>query len=234
MNVFIVHAHPEPQSFCSALTRTAWETLEASGHKVEISDLYQMEFDPVSGRHNFQEIKDASYFKQQIEEKHASQNDSFAPEIKSELEKLFWCDCLLMHFPLWWFSMPAIMKGWVDRVLVMGKVYGGGKWYDNGAFRGKKGMLCLTTGGPAGIYAADGLNGDINQILFPINHGILRFTGFDVLPPFIAWGPAHVGHDMRKKYLDDFRRTLLALENLKPISYPGLSEYDPGTFRLKK
>lgn len=79
-----------------------------------------------------------------------------------------------------------------------GRVYGGGKWYDAGVFSGKRAMLALTTGGPESIYQPDGLNGDIHQILYPINHGILRFTGFDVLPSFIVWGPAYLDTAARR------------------------------------
>ncbi len=116
----------------------------------------------------------------------------------------------------------------------MGRVYGGGKWYDAGAFKGKRAMLSLTTGGPDGIYRADGLNGDIHQILYPINHGILRFTGFDVLPPFIAWGPAHVDEATRRGYLDAYRQRLADWNMTVPIAYPSLNDYDEQTFRLKK
>jgi len=100
---------------------------------------------------------------------HATETDSFAPDIKAEMDKLFWCDQLIFQFPLWWFSMPAILKGWIDRVFAMGKIYGGGKWYNNGVFAGRRAMLSVTTGGPPTIYSPSGLNGDLNEILFPIN-----------------------------------------------------------------
>ena len=197
MKFFIVHAHAEPKSFNGALTQHAKEILSARGHEVIISDLYAMQFDPVSDRRNFTSQKDPDFFKQQTEELHATEVDGFAPDIKAELDKLDWCDVLIFQFPLWWFGLPAILKGWVDRVFAMGKIYGRGKWFDNGAFKGKKAMLSLTTGGAEPMYSPTGLDGDINTILFPINHGILRFVGFDVLPPFIAWGVSRVEDERR-------------------------------------
>jgi NAD(P)H dehydrogenase (quinone) len=207
--------------------------LRERGNQVQVSDLYAMGFDPVSDRRNFLTQKDPAYLKQQVEELHASESHSFAPDIQAEMDKLDWCHCLILQFPLWWFGLPAILKGWVDRVFAMGKVYGMGKWYDNGVFAGKRAMLSLTTGGPASIYAPDGLNGDLHQILFPINHGILRFTGFDVLPPFVAWAPARVGDEVRKQYLAEYRARLEHLQNTPPIPYPSLGEYDPRTFARK-
>ncbi|MDJ0723466.1 MAG: NAD(P)H-dependent oxidoreductase [Desulfobacterales bacterium] len=231
MKTLIVHAHPEPRSFNAAMTATAVAYFEEAGHDVQISDLYAMAFDPVSDRRNFKSVHDPDYFKQQAEEQHASKVDGFAPDIRREIEKLEWCESLILQFPLWWFGLPAILKGWVDRVMVMGRIYGGGRWYDSGRFAGKRAMLALTTGGPQNIYRPDGLNGDIHQILFPINHGILRFTGFDVLPPFIAWGPAHVDEATRQGYLAAYRRRLATWAQTAPIAYPSLAEYDPQTYR---
>jgi len=232
MNVFIVHAHPEPQSFNGALTAHARQTLEGAGHKVQVSDLYATKFNPVSDRRNFTTVKDSTYFKQQVEALHATEVSGVAPEIAAEMAKLEWCDALILQFPLWWFSLPAILKGWVDRVFAMGRIYGAGKWYDQGVFKGKRAMVSLTTGGPEPMYGATGLNGDINTILYPINHGILRFVGFDVLPPFIAWSVARASADQRQVYLEQYKQRLLTLWETPPIQYPRLDGYDE-TFRLK-
>lgn len=79
---------------------------------------------------------------------------------------------------------------------------------------------------PETKYRPDGLNGDIHQILFPINHGILRFTGFDVLPPFIAYGPAHLDDDARKAYLNAYLKRLENINSSEPIKYPSIYDYE--------
>ena len=56
------------------------------------------------------------FFKQQQEELYADEHLGFAPEIEAEIQKLERCDLLVFSFPLWWFGLPAILKGWVDRV----------------------------------------------------------------------------------------------------------------------
>lgn len=231
--VFIVHAHPEVKSFNGAMTLAAVETFQAQGCEVKVSDLYAMGFDPVSDRRNFTTIHDADYYKQQLEEMHAFENNGFAPDIQAEMDKLFWCDLLILQFPLWWFGMPGIMKGWVDRVFAMGKIYGGGKFYDEGVFRGKKAMCSVTTGGPGTMYMPDGLNGDIDQILFPINHGIFFFTGFTPLPPFMVYSPVRLSDEERAVHLARYRKTLEGIDALAPIVYPGLAEYDDA-MRLKQ
>ena len=155
MKVLIVFAHPEQQSFNGAMFRTAVETLSAAGHEVATSDLYTMQFDPVSGRHNFLTLKNPDYFKQQLEEMHATETYGFADDLEREMKKLEWCDLMIWQFPLWWFGLPGMLKGWVDRVFAMGRTYGGERLYANGVFKGKRAMLSSSWSAPAPPSSAD-------------------------------------------------------------------------------
>ncbi len=227
MRVFIVHAHPEPKSFNGALTQTAVQALTASGHDVILSDLHAMGFNPVSDRRNFTSAHDPDYYRQQAEEAHAAANDGFAPDIQAEMDKLFWCDVLILQFPLWWFGLPAILKGWVDRVFASGgRIYGGGKWYDKGVFVGKRAMCSITIGGPPSIYADRGLNGPMPTILYPINHGILYFVGFTVIEPFLVHAPARISDGERADHLARYRGRVLGLTSAPTIVYPKLADFD--------
>lgn len=212
MNALVVYWHPEPRSFNHALFDTAVSALAEAGHQVRTSDLHAAAFDPVSSRKNFTTVKDARYLKMQMEELHASQHHGFAPDVEAELQKLEWCDFLLLQFPLWWFGLPATMKGWVDRVFAMGRIYGGGRVYEDGVFRGKRAMLSLTTGGPEIAFTTDGFNGDLHGILRPIHRGILEFVGFEVLAPHVVYGPARLSDDLREQALARFRRRLLRID----------------------
>jgi NAD(P)H dehydrogenase (quinone) len=217
MNCFIVYWHPEPQSFNAALLAITRTALGDAGHAVQVSDLHAMRFNPVSGRHNFITVRDPGFFKQQLEEVYATEHDGFAPDIEAELSKLEWCDTLILQFPLWWFGMPAMMKGWVDRVLAMGRTYSNARLYESGEFKGKRAMLSVTTGGPGMAYEPGGCSGDIAGILRPINRGILRFVGFDVLAPQVCYGPARMTPDQRVQVLADHARRLRWLHLDAPI-----------------
>jgi len=217
MKVFIVYWHPEPQSFNAAMFRTACETLAAAGNEVRISDLHEMRFDPVSSRKNFTTVKDPNYFKQQVEEIEATEVNGFAQEIESELTKIEWCDLMIWQFPLWWFGLPAMLKGWVDRVFVMWRTYGGGRFYQSGVFRGKRALLSLTTGGPEDAYRKGAFNGDMAGILRPIHRGMLQFVGFDVLAPHILYGPARLTEEQRKQLLATFSARLQRIDRESPI-----------------
>jgi NAD(P)H dehydrogenase (quinone) len=217
MNVFLVLAHPEARSFNGAMFDTAIETLSAAGHSVVTSDLYRMGFDPVSSRRNFTSVRDADYLKLQSEELHATEVGGFAAEIEEEIVKVEAADLMIWQFPLWWFGLPAILKGWVDRVFAMGRTYGGGRVYATGVFSGKRALLSLTTGGPEGAYRTDGFNGDLDAILRPIQRGILNFTGFAVLAPQVVYGPARADDAQRAAWLADWDRRLGGIESESPI-----------------
>jgi NAD(P)H dehydrogenase (quinone) len=216
--IFVVLAHPERNRFNGALFDTAVRMLKMAGHSVAVSDLYRMDFNPVSDRRNFLTIKDPDYLKLQIEETHASEGHGFAPDIELELGKIEFCDLLILQFPLWRFGMPAILKGWVDRVFAMGRAYGYGNIYEMGKFRGKRALLSLTTGGPEDAYRIGDFNGDIDAILRPIQRGVLQFVGFDVLAPQIHYGPVRVSDEQRQTWLAAYATRLDAVASEFPIT----------------
>jgi NAD(P)H dehydrogenase (quinone) len=217
MNVLIVYAHPEPESFNGAMKNLAVEVLTSAGHQVKVSDLYAMKFDPVGGPGDFLDRQDPSCFRYQREQIHAHKAGLFTPELKEEMDKFLWADFVIFQFPLWWFSLPAILKGWVDRVFAMGFSYDIGAAYDKGFFPQKRGMLALTTGAPAQTYGPEGRNGDIDEILLPINRGMLHYLGLEVLAPFIAYAAPRVSPEQRTQYLDAFRDRLLTIETTPPL-----------------
>jgi NAD(P)H dehydrogenase (quinone) len=217
MKAFIVYWHPEPKSFNNALFSTAQKALMHAGWEVKTSDLYAMAFDPVSSRANFQSVKDPAFLKLQIEEMHATEINGFSPDLELEMQKIEWCDLMIWQFPLWWFGLPAVLKGWVDRTFAMGRTYGGGRIYETGVFKGKRALLSLTTGGPAEAYTKDGFNGDILGILKPIHRGMLEFVGFDVLAPHIVYAPVRMSDEQREREIEKYGRRLADIVRESPI-----------------
>jgi NAD(P)H dehydrogenase (quinone) len=226
MRVFIVHAHHEPTSFNGAMTLEAMNVLPAAGHSVVVSDLYAMGFDPVSDRRNFVSARDPNRLKQQDEEEFASKHDGYVPELQAEMDKLVWCDVLIFQFPLWWLGMPAMLKGWVDRVFAVGRAYGSGRYFDCGVFTGKRAMCSITVGGLAPVYTEIGIYGSIESILYPIHHGILGFVGFTVIQPFVVYGPSRISHEARTGYLKHYGERLLTLYTAPTVPRPSVTDYE--------
>jgi NAD(P)H dehydrogenase (quinone) len=228
MNVLIVHAHHEPKSFSSTLSRQAEETLRSIGHEVTVSDLYAEGFDPVSDRRNFQSVFDANYLKQQNEERHASDVNGFAPSLEREIARLEACDLLIFSFPLWWFGMPAILKGWVDRAFPMKRVYGGAKLYENGLGQSqKRAMVMFTAGGGADAYSGHGVNPSLETVVAPIEHGVFWFNGFLPLAPFVVWTAARLSPEERAAELRRLDERLRNVDGEKPRVLAPLGDF-PG------
>ena len=226
MNILIIHAHPEPKSFNGAMTQTAVRTFEALGHNVQVSDLYAMGWNATLHPDEFGDRADANYFDPSSEQEHAQANATVSHEVEREQTKVAEADLVIFQFPMWWFSMPAILKGWVDRVFSRGFAYSSGRKYETGHLKGKRAMLSLTTGTASTLYEPNGVDGDLHHILWPIHNGILAYTGFTVLPPFAAWMPARVGQLQREQYLQDYVKHLSDLDELQPLFFHPRRDYD--------
>jgi NAD(P)H dehydrogenase (quinone) len=220
MNILIVYAHEEQHSFSCALKDGAVSVLRSQGHTVEVSDLYAQHFNPVASREDFTTVSDKQYINYMLEQRTAAEHGYFSQDIRSEQEKVLHADLIMFHFPVWWFSAPAILKGWFDRVFATGVTWNFGHIYDAGLLKGKKAMLVVTTGGGEDLYQNSGAHkATILQILHPILHGTLRFCAMDVLPPFVAFGIFQAGEEGRKKYLEEFRVRLSSLETTPPMEF---------------
>jgi NAD(P)H dehydrogenase (quinone) len=108
MRVLLVHCHPRPDSFCTALRDVAIAALQAAGHAVEVRDLYTEGFAPALGPEERGRYYDEAANLRGIEDHAAT---------------LRWAEALLLVYPTWWFGPPAMLKGWLDRVWVPGVAF---------------------------------------------------------------------------------------------------------------
>lgn len=195
MNVFVLYAHPEPRSLNGALKDLAVETLRAQGHEVKVSDLYAMRWKAAADGDDFPVRRDPQRLGYARESGQAFGDGTQAADVAAEQEKLLWADAVILQFPLWWFSMPAILKGWFERVYAYGFAYGvgphaGERWgdrYGEGALLGRRALVSITVGGREPHYSPRGVNGALDDLLFPIQHGILFYPGMAVLDPFVVY-----------------------------------------------
>ena len=187
MQAHLVLAHPEPKSFNAHLSQVACHTLEAQGWEVSVSNLYDMGFDPCERPMHYVSRKNPERFDVQAEQHHASEHRTVPDVVVAEIEKLDQADLVILQYPMWWHLPPAILKGWLDRVLIFGEVYASTKRFEKGRFLGKSALLSVTVGTSQETYAFDGRSGDIDLLLWPVNFS-LAYVGYTVLSPFIAYG----------------------------------------------
>ncbi len=227
MNVLIVHAHPEAKSFNTALMTLAKEQLTQAGHCVEVSDLYEMNWNPVASADDFAQRKSPDYLVYALEQRYNFDQQAIAPDIAIEISKLQKADLLILNFPLFWFSVPAIMKGWIDRVLISGVCYGGMRFYDQGGLKGKKALVTLTLGGREHMFGEKAIHGElVDGMLRPLLRGTLAYVGLEVLPPFIGYHVPYISQEAREQMLVDYKHYLANLNDLTPLRYPHMDEFD--------
>ncbi len=233
MKAHIVLAHPEAKSFNAHLADISQRELNAAGWQTTLSDLYRMNFDPCEGAHHYEARKDAEAFHTQTEQRFNAENNSIPTDVNSETQHLLESDLLVVHFPLWWFGMPAILKGWMDRVFVYGRMYKSAMRYDAGICAGKKMIACVTTGASEDSCSYNGREGDTQLHLWPILFPF-RYLGYDVLQPEVLNGVGGVafiegedgGLSTLEAYSNRWASVLETLSSRASISYNRDDEFD--------
>ncbi|XP_051998586.1 ribosyldihydronicotinamide dehydrogenase [quinone]-like [Xyrauchen texanus] len=233
--VLIVYAHQSAGSFNAAAKDATVDVLEKQGCKVLVSDLYAMAFEATATEKDITgSVKNPEHFCYGEETMLAWQEGQLASDIVEEHKKLQEAELVVFQFPMYWFSVPAIMKGWMDRVLTLGFAYTPEKRYSQGIFRDKKAMLSFTTGSHESMFSPNGINGDMNVTLWPIQNGVLYYCGFQVLAPQIFWAPKHLSSEGREKLLESWRTRLPGLLSETPLAFPTADSFDAGKgYQLK-
>lgn len=187
MKTLIVYAHNEPSSLTASLKNVSLEVLQAAGSESLLSDLYAQGFHPTAEKYDFSTLSGAHFNYANEQKATALRDRNFAPDISGELQKLQDAELIILHFPVWWFSAPAIMKGWFERVLVKGVTWDDGNIFDKGYLKGKSALVVATAGGsvddyqPFGVYKAT-----LKQMLYPMLHGTLAYCGLSVIDPYLV------------------------------------------------
>ncbi|MEM8553873.1 MAG: NAD(P)H-dependent oxidoreductase [Pseudomonadota bacterium] len=103
MRAFVVYCHPKTDSFNHAILQLVLEKLDQAGAEVRVSDLYAKQFQPVLSKHELDIYLDCDINQEPVQE---------------EVDNVQWCDTLIFVYPTWWYGLPAMLKGWLDRVLL--------------------------------------------------------------------------------------------------------------------
>ncbi|MEP0940967.1 MAG: NAD(P)H-dependent oxidoreductase [Rhizobiaceae bacterium] len=186
-STLIVLAHPELGSFNGQWAQASADACRLEGDTVLTSNLVQMGFNPVEERHHYSNLESSQLFDPLKAQETASTNHNLPVDVITEVDKMRRADRIILHFPIWWFAPPAVLKGWLDRVFVHGKTHSVDERFDQGHFRGKKVLFCVTTGSQASESAFNGKEGDIQMLLWPLAYAF-RYLGFSALVPQVVHG----------------------------------------------
>lgn len=186
MNYLILYAHPNPQSFNHAVLETVQAELQRAGKDFSVRDLYAQNFNPVLS------ANDLSGMMQGL----------LQPEVKAEQEHISSADVIVVIYPLWWAGMPAILKGYIDRVFTDGFAYHISETGIDSLLKSKKVLLITTTGAPQEMYEASGMFKSMAQTT---GEGIFQFTGMELIEHKYLCAIPHVTDEERKKMLEEVK-----------------------------
>ena len=165
MKHLIIYSHPNPHSLNSHFKNILVEHLEQGNHEVIVRDLYQLNFNPILSS----------------EDMEGQRNGLISEDVKQEQDFINWADCITFIHPVWWTGLPAIMKGYIDRVFSYGFAYRYDQGVQKGLLAGKKAVIINTQGKSKAEYEAIGMD---KALLLTSDKGIYIYSGLEVVEHF--------------------------------------------------
>ena len=181
---FVVYGHYDDKSFNAAIKKEFIAGALEAGHKVDLIDLYKENFNPIFA------------------------GEEPGPEILDHRKRIEDCDAIVFIAPVWNFRMPAILEGWIDRVLAPPWAFSfkqliGNYGYPNGNLSDKKAIIFCTYGSPRFAVTTFFLNLPIRRL----KRGVFHICGIRNILYKRYFAVPFVEEKRRKKFLDDAYRT---------------------------
>lgn len=189
MKHLIVYAHLNPSSFCHAILECVIDRSHRKGHELVVRDLYALGFDPVLSAADFSSVR----------------LGVTPADIATEQAHVAWAELITIIYPVWWTGLPAILKGYIDRVFLRGFAYDPGPGGVRGLLGGRRALLICTAGTPNSIYDASGMS---EAMRLTASTGIFEFCDIEVIAQRMLGGVPAVDDAARRTMLAELERDL--------------------------
>ena len=187
MNHLIVYAHPSEGSFCNAVMQTYQESLIKNNHQVKIRNLYAIKFDPVLSNSELLDLE----------------KGIIGSDVRQEQEFIDWADVVNFIYPMWWSGMPAILKGYIERVFCERFAYLHTENGSMGLLTGKK-VFILSTMANTELYSQQ--HGILEAVKIIEDNSIFEYCGMEVIKHKFIEGITSKTYDERLKILEHVKR----------------------------
>ncbi|MGO1468453.1 MAG: NAD(P)H-dependent oxidoreductase [Tissierella sp.] len=188
MKHLIIYVNPDEKSFSHEIKEYVKNFSLDQGHEIEVRDLYKVNFNPVLSLKELQMLE----------------KDELPKDVKKEQEYLEWADFITFIYPIWW-QIPAMMKGYFDRVFSYGYAYILEDDQPKGLLPKKKVLKYNPMGTPRDIYEKNGLRKAYEKA---IDKGIIESTGLKIVDSILFGGNPRDHNSLRKKYLEELESSL--------------------------
>ena len=184
--IFMVYGHYNDKSFNASIKETFIKTAKENGHEVDCVDLYKEKFNPVFA---------------------GEEPDQIVLNHRKKIEK---CNVIVLIAPIWNFRMPAIVEGWIDKVLAPPWAFSfkrlvGNYGYPQGHLKDKKAIIFCTYGSPRLAVTTFFLNLPIRRL----KRGVFHICGIFNITYRRYFAVPFVSDEKRKKFLEDVKKTAL-------------------------
>ena len=187
MKHLIIYSHPFEGSFCNAIMQSYQESLIENHHQVKIRNLYAIEFNPVLNSSELLNLE----------------KGIISPDVRLEQEYIEWADVVNFIYPMWWSGMPAILKGYIERVFCEGFAYRLTENGSMGLLTDKK-VFILSTMGNTELYSEQ--HGILEAIKIIEDNSIFEYCGMEVIKHKFIDGITYATYDERLKILEHVRK----------------------------
>ena len=185
MKHLIIYTHPNRNSFNHALMETLVEELQAHDQDVQVRDLYALKFDPIIKQSDYEMIA----------------RGEVPEDVGREQEYIRWADSIFFICPIFWSGLPALLKGYIERIFSQGFAFKFVEQEFKGLLVGKKVVIINTTGGSLTMYQSSGMLGSIRQTI----GGIFRSCAMDIVSHTIFMNVPFSTERERTQMLEDVR-----------------------------
>ncbi|MGN7705989.1 NAD(P)H-dependent oxidoreductase [Chryseobacterium sp. JV274] len=162
MRHLIIYAHPNENSLNHNLLNTVVETLQSRNEEIIVRDLYTIGFDPVLS----------------LDDMQGQRMGKISDDIRVEQEHISWAEQITFIYPIWWTGLPAMMKGYIDRVFSYGFAYRYDQGIQKGLLTGKKTVIINTHGKSHGEYEKTGMD---KALTLTSDNGIFIYSGLEII-----------------------------------------------------
>lgn len=190
MHILAIFAHPSPKSFNRSVLGVLLDEAERKGHSLAVRDLYAEKFNPVLSEDDIE----------------AFNRGATPPDIKNMQEAVRAANIVAFIHPIWWFGLPAILKGWIDRVFSYGFAYGHDSRGVKPLLEGRSAIIVNTAGGAEETaYVESGYGEAYGKLT---DRGVYGFVGLDVLLRRTFYEVPSASDARRREMLETLRNDL--------------------------
>lgn len=188
MKHLIIYVNPEEESFSHEIKEYVLNYSKENGHEVQLRDLYKIAFNPILS----------------VEDLKLEKEGKVLDDVKLEQDYIDWSEIITFIYPIWW-QIPAMMKGYFDRVFTYGYAYKMIKGKPTGLLARQKVLKYNPAGSPRELYEKNKLGQAYEKA---IDSGILKSSGLRVVDSIIFGGNPRNDEKLRRQYLEELKESL--------------------------